>query len=306
MDPQCAQASLDVGELIAGTAVESTDLWILLEFDRQWAPKILDTPTLPPSVKAWLRGFQTAYPSARVQLIRRPKTTEERGPSLFLVRSAGPRPVVFERQLDTVEHAADIALGTFVSGRTPQGFRIRRRPLYLVCAHSKRDACCARFGPAVYAALSAERPGEVWQSSHIGGHRFAATMLCFPHGVCYGRLVAGAATRAAAAYEAGSVGELGCYRGRTSFPRPVQVAEHFLRQATGLYRLDAVRFVRHESLDAPRPRWRVCFVEREADEMHELTVTAETTMDAAPRSCGKAPEPVIRYQVDSHRQLDAT
>ena len=38
------------------------------------------------------------------------------------------------------------------------------------------------------AALLAERdPDAVWECSHIGGDRFAATMLLFPHGINYGR-----------------------------------------------------------------------------------------------------------------------
>ncbi len=54
-------------------------------------------------------------------------------------------------------------------------------PLLLVCAHGRRDACCAKLGTPVYESLSPHvDPGLLWQSSHHGGHRFAANVLVAP------------------------------------------------------------------------------------------------------------------------------
>ena len=50
----CSQASLDVGEPIYATAAEKTDVWLLLEHDGQWAPKVLESPGLAPRTRAWL------------------------------------------------------------------------------------------------------------------------------------------------------------------------------------------------------------------------------------------------------------
>jgi len=60
--------------------------------------------------------------------------------------------------------------------------------LYLVCAHSKRDVCCALRGRPLAAALDARRPGRVWECSHTGGHRFAPIVLALPTGALYGRV----------------------------------------------------------------------------------------------------------------------
>lgn len=61
-------------------------------------------------------------------------------------------------------------------------------PLYLVCAHGKRDVCCALRGRPLAAALEARRPGRVWECSHTGGHRFAPIVLALPTGALYGRV----------------------------------------------------------------------------------------------------------------------
>lgn len=65
-------------------------------------------------------------------------------------------------------------------------------PTYLVCAHGKRDRCCALLGRPVAAELERLRPGRVWECSHTGGHRFAPIVLAVPSNVAgaalYGRL----------------------------------------------------------------------------------------------------------------------
>jgi hypothetical protein len=78
-------------------------------------------------------------------------------------------------------------------------------PLYLVCAHSKHDTCCALRGRPVAAALGALRPGRVWECSHVGGDRFAANVLVLPVGYLYGRVLPFAAEEFVSAAEAGEV-----------------------------------------------------------------------------------------------------
>ena len=56
----------------------------------------------------------------------------------------------------------------------------------LVCTHGSHDACCGKFGYPVYATLryryaaASEGQLRVWRESHIGGHRFAQTMIDYP------------------------------------------------------------------------------------------------------------------------------
>jgi hypothetical protein len=64
----------------------------------------------------------------------------------------------------------------------------------LVCTHGSHDACCGKFGYPVYETLrygyggGSKRQLRVWRTSHIGGHRFAPTLIDFPEGRYWGHL----------------------------------------------------------------------------------------------------------------------
>ncbi|MGH3088816.1 MAG: sucrase ferredoxin [Rubrobacteraceae bacterium] len=60
-----------------------------------------------------------------------------------------------------------------------------------VCTHNNRDVCCGKFGDPVYKELRrkcADDTLRVWRASHIGGHRFAPTLIDFPSGMWWGHL----------------------------------------------------------------------------------------------------------------------
>ncbi len=66
----------------------------------------------------------------------------------------------------------------------------------LVCTHGSRDVCCGKFGYAIYKLLrsryAAPNRVRVWRTSHLGGHRFAPTLLDLPEGRYWGHLETGA------------------------------------------------------------------------------------------------------------------
>lgn len=115
-------------------------------------------------------------------------------------------------------------------------------PLYLVCAHSKHDACCALRGRAVAAALTTERPGRVWECSHVGGDRFAANVLVLPAGLLYGRVLPFAAPEFVEAAERGEVvGAL--LRGRIGLKPVAQAALAFAYEHLAVRRAEALAVV---------------------------------------------------------------
>ena len=295
----CAQASLDVGEPLFATAIANTDLWLLLEHDGQWAPNVLDSPGLPARTRAWLEAFLADHPTARPQLIRRevPSAGRKR---FFFVHGGDPAPTAWAFDFDDPAELEALDIHALVTEPLASPEHRHDRPLFLVCTHGKRDACCARLGPAIYRALDAEWDDEVWQTSHIGGHRFAATMVCLPWGHCFGRLDPATASRIAQGYDGRRITDLLYYRGRTSWSRPVQAAEYYLRQELGVYGIDALHYSRGEMVDTDR--WRVSFFARSSGETHELTVTRRLGPDLAPGSCGGRLEPVVRFALESHRQ----
>jgi Sucrase/ferredoxin-like len=117
---------------------------------------------------------------------------------------------------------------------------------YLVCTHSRHDACCALRGRNVAMALYENRPDSVWECSHVGGERFAANVLVLPTGLLYGRVLPFAAAEFVAAAEAGEVvGAL--LRGRVGLPPAAQAALAFAYEHLAVRHVDAVRLV-----DAPQ------------------------------------------------------
>lgn len=128
----------------------------------------------------------------------------------------------------SVEGAATLPVAEFGAPMTD--------PIFLVCTNGKRDACCALRGRALIGALSVDHAERVWECTHLGGHRFAANLVCLPHGLVYGRVVAGDGPRLADAYLDGRLDPL-LLRGRSAWPAPAQVAEQALR---GRLNLDGV------------------------------------------------------------------
>ncbi|WP_372370543.1 sucrase ferredoxin [Candidatus Uabimicrobium sp. HlEnr_7] len=59
-------------------------------------------------------------------------------------------------------------------------------PRMFVCNHNYYDRCCSR-GKAIHEAIIA-RGIDSWRCSHIGGHRFAATMMSMPDARYYGKI----------------------------------------------------------------------------------------------------------------------
>jgi hypothetical protein len=149
--------------------------------------------------------------------------------------------------------------------------RILDHPLLVVCTHGKRDPCCARRGRPLYEGLREQAEDDwVWQSTHVGGDRFAGNLVCFPEGLYFGRVTRLAAAGVLDEYLAGRI-DLAHYRGRSCYAFPVQAAEREVRAATGLVGIDDLSLERVER--AGDVAWRVRF--RAAGRVHEVAVVAE-------------------------------
>lgn len=105
-------------------------------------------------------------------------------------------------------------------------------PLVAVCAHGKHDQCCAVRGRSACGEIAAQYPDFTWECSHLGGDRFAATLLVLPEGLCYGRVDSADAAALVRLYLEGRLDNR-FLRGRTSLPHAVQAAQYFAREASG-------------------------------------------------------------------------
>ncbi len=141
--------------------------------------------------------------------------------------------------LDRIEDLLDVELSPLADGGSIAEASPRRGALFLVCTHGRHDACCSIRGNQVSRVACAAPGFDAWESSHIGGDRFAANLVCFPHGIYYGRVAPDQVVRLMADYAAGRL-SLDHYRGRCCYPFPVQAAEYFARRETDTTGVDDV------------------------------------------------------------------
>lgn len=283
---RCAATSAADDETVLGTAPDD-ERWLLVEHPGPWGPKAVRDSGLPADVVALLDGLS----GVRVQLVRRPDRggrVAEGTRVVAAVREPGGFAVT-STVLPDLGAVADLDPGVLASGRVPGG-RPTTEPLWLVCTHGRRDVCCAELGRPVVRALADRWPGSTWETTHLGGHRFAGTLLALPSGVALGRLDAARAVAACAELEAGRVPAGGLVRGDAGLSPRAQGALDAVRRATARPEVAGVRVVgedgdRVEVATAGGGRWR-CVV---------------TVRRSAPRraSCGDAPpKPVDVVQVE--------
>jgi hypothetical protein len=271
--PHCAEVSRQVGEPLAGTAPQA-DRWVCVEHPGPWTRTAAEDHD-PEIVELAERAAGAGW---KLALLRRPGRR----------KLAGPRQVYF----------ADSSAGCMVTAQVDslrnlelsveQGEAVAE-PLLLVCAHGARDRCCVEDGRPLAAEL-AEAGVDVWESSHLGGHRYAATAVVLPFGYLYGRLDRRTALAAFRAAQSGEVETENC-RGRTIWPAAGQIAELAVRQETKLRDIGALTV----EVTAPLAA-RVTRVDE--DTVWEVRLRKET-LAARPPACGSDPEPATPLVLDS-------
>ena len=178
--PFCSDVSRDNGESLGATA-SRIDHWLLVEYRGLWGPDALRASGLSDQVKQALREQVHARPRSRLLFIRRP---DRRGREELRAYAATSREG--EESLRCASLSSYEELRTLDLARAGEPLE---HPLFLVCTHGKHDPCCARFGRPLFEALAEQVEEEaVWQTTHIGGDRFAGNLLCLSRGVYYGRV----------------------------------------------------------------------------------------------------------------------
>ncbi|WP_019631508.1 sucrase ferredoxin [Actinomadura atramentaria] len=219
------------------SATTGARAWLLVEHPGPWPERVERLPDGP--VADAVRAAQAA--GVRPQLIRRPGRRRAVPPvQVYAGCSAGPDVWLEGRELADPAELARLDLAALAAGRSPGlGARVAD-PVLLVCAHGRRNVCCARTGGPLARTLAGRFPGLVWETTHVGGDRYAANLVCLPHALFYGDLGASEAVAAVRAYLDGEV-VLDRLRGRAGRPEAVQAAEHFVRARTGVLGIDGVR-----------------------------------------------------------------
>jgi len=197
---RCSEVSRLVGDQLVGSAAARDHIFV--EAPQPWPADWRRAPGYPDSLRRTLHRL-TDRPGGNVKdhlilpdpawsspgLVRFMAYRLPGGPAARLVRHEYLAPA------DLIGAIAEAVLGgagdlrPFAPYRSEPG---EVRDIF-VCTHGSRDLCCSRFGIPIYQALRkrAEQSGgrlRVWRTSHIGGHRFAPTLIEMPVGRYWGHL----------------------------------------------------------------------------------------------------------------------
>ncbi|WP_432489401.1 sucrase ferredoxin [Kineococcus sp. SYSU DK018] len=280
----CAARAQEDRDQLLGTATPVRG-YLLVEEPGPWGPGAVPASRLGETTTARLREVAAAR-GVKLLLVRRPDAAgrDPGGPRrLFLADCRRGRTRLRTRLSPLDALTAAVA--------EDGGWQDATGPLLLVCTHGRKDWCCAVRGRPVVTALAALDATAVWECSHLGGDRFAATALSLPGGAVHGHLAPGDASALLAAVRAGRVLP-DRLRGRCGDAGVVQAAEGHARLLLGEDRLDAFTPLHAARLpEGPdgRVRWRVRFdvhgpLEVDLAEgrapAHRLTCSAGTAQQA--------------------------
>ena len=265
----CSAQSRAAGEPLAGTAPFAR-LWVLLEQPGPWGRQAVLESHLDHEVGRLLAEWAEPHP-VRLGLIRRPGrhadvTGELPRRTLLIARvDPGHQWLRYETVSDPRE-LLDLDPSDLLAADAEQPSQ-PAAPILAVCTNAKRDQCCAVLGRDLAHELDAAHPDQVWETSHLGGHRFSPTLVSLPSGYLYGGPDAGRLTTSAC-------------RGRSTLEPPAQAAE-----------LAALRHLGYEH-PVPltvSPRDASTWTVEDATSGTQLDVTISTTTVAEPRpeSCLK-------------------
>jgi hypothetical protein len=249
---------------------------------------VLDESGLSDRVKAHLRAQLDALPRSRLLFIRRRVRRSRPGLKVYFAASTEREPRLLELELERYEDLLELDFTHPDSAGESLG-----HPLLVVCTHGKRDRCCALHGRALYDRLRSEAEREwVWQSTHVGGDRFAGNVVFLPEGLYFGRVGPEDVRPLLDRYAAGEVW-LESYRGRSCYPFAVQAAERAIREATGIL---GVRALELAGLERSASGWRVGFRAVGSGETYEADVRSEPDGEPAYLTCAAATrKPARRY-----------
>lgn len=285
---RCSAAARDRGEPLAGSAPVASR-WLLVEHPGPWAKAPLETPPFLGRVGEEVEATCASF-GGRVLLVRRQgrRGSEPGARQWFAVDTVRGTWVhgTWRTAEDVV--AAARALGTELSGSDEDA-----EPMVLVCTQGTRDACCALRGRPITAALAKVWPDEVWECTHLSGHRFAGTFLSMPDGTCYGGVDMAEAVDIVRAHRAGEV-DTSHLRGVSRFSPAVQAATGSVLAEHGPAPVTAARPGAVEVLSETVTRVEV-LGDDPLPESTWVEVTAEA-LPPAPLSCGKGPGDHTAYR----------
>ncbi|NER79389.1 MAG: sucrase ferredoxin [Leptolyngbya sp. SIO1D8] len=243
-------------ESLIGTATPA-DTFILIETPQPWIKPALLSDGLPESLRQLVKSLLGPGTRTRVHLIANEYTSTHGRRRILIFQRASlagnPDPGFFQRPIGEYKAwTIDVAtpeemapalsefLGQSASAKRISRWRDRSAQRHLmICTHASHNDCCGIYGYPFYQEtithiqqMKLTSHIQPWEISHIGGHRFAPTLIDFPQGRYYGNL--NEAALECLLKQRGAIAPLlSTYRGWSLLPKPLQILEKKLWQQHG-------------------------------------------------------------------------
>jgi hypothetical protein len=237
----CADLSRRSGEDLIGSA-PTYATYIFIECPQPWTANAWDSKAIPSNLKAFVEKVTRSHRQIKFLLISADKPNpNSKARVIAFHRHSSPSTgyirqefrVNLEKVVPLIERYLANPEAIALQPSTERSIRD-----FFICTHGSHDKCCAHYGYPFFrqartiALNLGLRDVRVWQVSHIGGHRFAPTMIGFPDGRYYGAL--DGESFAAIAQRQGDIHHIHTvYRGWGILPRNVQVLERELFRQYG-------------------------------------------------------------------------
>ena len=184
----CSVLNKKSGEPLAGSA-PFAKYFVFISWPKKfWQFEALEAKGgFPKGLKTWMKENSKVFGKISIRLANRRGLNNEEVeifiyPSKYHYTKIKPNKIL------------EVLDSHFQQETTNQNFvkQIKNDQIF-ICTHGRHDKCCAKFGQKLADKMrlhvfKKKLPVEIWESSHIGGHRFAATLIDFPSGYSYGRL----------------------------------------------------------------------------------------------------------------------
>ncbi len=300
----CAEESRAQNETLAGT-FKPADTFFLIESGLPeyggWGGSAVKTASASGEFAPILRHLGKT-PRAKILFIRRPQSREK---NVYIALTNQPAPKLYHAALDDYADLLTLDIAGLAGKGAPRLGDRAMRPvdeLYTVCANGRHDPCCAAYGTPVYQEFSRLAGEErVWQTTHIGGHRMAATLIAFPQGIVYGHVDPHDVESLLLNHRAGYIlthkyRGRGCYAGHAldgDAHQAAGAAEAFIREKTRKYGIDDLRLNEVSRLVDGS------LLVRFGDGNGGAFVAEVATRMSAPRqtSCADEPKPMPRHDL---------
>lgn len=276
-----------------GTAAQ-VDCWLLIEYPNSWHAKALTDNVLPAKINRHLATLPSDVAhlcgkKLRVLFIKQSTRSQITRPLLML--GCATSQTLLCSELSDYDTLTTVTAEHIANHQLPNADPVDNG-IFLVCTNGQRDMCCGRFGIPLYNKLQATYGARIWQTSHLGGHRFAPNLLCLPSGLSYGFVHEAQADQLIEQHDNGLI-SLPHLRGRSHYPPAAQAAEYFLRKEFNVrdeqsLTLKSVQTVNHQS--------EVLFEALNND--YSVFVNAQSNAHTITASCGANPKAVDAYVLE--------